>query len=89
MRKEKGSKATVVALRHLLSAMASACSARHTAPMKFLPYVAGVVIGAALFGSFGKSLLSHTFVLLRHKLSFVSRADGCASRRSMFWRNSR
>ena len=65
--KRKGSKATVAALMHLLSAMASACSAWHTAPMKILPYVAGVVIGAALFGSFGKSLLSHAIVLLRHK----------------------
>ena len=64
--RKKGSKATIAALMHFLSAMAFACGAWHTAPMKILPYVAGVVIGAALFGSFGKLLFSHTFVLLRH-----------------------
>ena len=72
-------KAILAVLAHLLSAMALTCSAWHAEFMNFLPYVAGVVIGAALFGSFGKSLLcdvlSGTCVFLRRKSSISSQSS--------------
>ena len=66
---QKDSTTVVSALLDSVGAMALARSVCSTVSMNVLPYVAGVVIGAALFGSFGKSLPSDAFVLLRHRSS--------------------